>query len=192
MNNLKWTLEAVIKQNEYIESLENKEPINAKSDDFLGLYVKFPPEQKLYYSLISDALWVENCNELFEYIAESFLSNEPIIIAWSEGRGTQFDISFTHIKNNLGGIQGGIRNIRNHLFVSIMQVGAFAFEIDDDYQLECDYVSKRLHVGWIDPEPNVTLVALTELINGVIQQIILQRDLKSQDNSQSDLEKSDE
>lgn len=77
---------------------------------------------------------VINGDDTYETIATYVRFGRPVIIGWTDQHGTHFDILFNRI--NPGGkygnnFQGGIKPYGD-LFVSIMRMGAFAFEIEND------------------------------------------------------------
>jgi len=91
------------------------------------------------------------------------LIDDAVIIGWTDGLGTHYDILFTNTAVREGDhIQWGIKPY-NDLFVSIIRRGAFAFERCEHHP---DYYAEKLG---IDSGP--TADALGELINGVISKM---------------------
>ena len=87
-----------------------------------------------------------------------------IIIAWTDGHGSQFDILFSYRALPDGPIQGGLKP-NNDLFVSIMRRGAFAFSTDR--QSVPGYYAEKLNMS----QEGVTIEALAELLNGVRREL---------------------
>lgn len=87
------------------------------------------------------------------------------LVGWTDGLGTHFDILFTRRPAcpNPANIQGGVR--AGDLFVSIMRVGAFGFEINGLVKHH-GYVAEKLHLG-----DGPTSERVADLINGVIAQL---------------------
>lgn len=86
---------------------------------------------------------------------------KPVIIGWTDGKGTHFDILFVLGAEKFGTIQGGIRG--SDLFVSIMRWGAFGFCVDHK-DTDAGYYEEKLgNRGTFGP----TAEPLAELINGV-------------------------
>lgn len=70
---------------------------------------------------------------------------KTIILPFSDGRGSQFDILISHSQYALGErnlLQGGIK--KNDLFVSVMRKGAFAFRVGQ--RSHPDYYAEKLGV----------------------------------------------
>lgn len=91
-------------------------------------------------------------------------SKQPVLLGWTDGEGSHHDILIARgvaiAEVNKPNIQGGIR--AGDLFVSVMRVGAFAFEIKDR-ELHPNYVGEKLGMS------GVTCDRLTDLINGIIK-----------------------
>lgn len=87
-----------------------------------------------------------------------------VIIGWTDGRTTHHDVMFTLEPFSHGNLQGGLHGI-GYLYVSIMRIGAFAFQLVD-HPLSPDYVSEKLRVG------GETASALAALITAVRSKII--------------------
>ena len=112
-----------------------------------------------------------NGRETFEEIAYLLISNSrPLMIGWTDGAGSHFEIMFVTQPLKLQGNQwqGGLRT--TDLFVSIMGVGSFGFEYDEHYKKHPYYFSEKLDRHGVLGN-GVTLVALAELLNGVMESL---------------------
>ena len=102
------------------------------------------------YDFIANILWVD-CNS--------------IIIGWTDGEGSHYDILFTlgaeTNNENRKTIQGGLKPATD-LFVSVMRKGAFAFEINNRWTSP-QYFAEKLTLGGAGS----TAEKLAELINGI-------------------------
>lgn len=106
---------------------------------------------------------VINGEKTYQGIAEE-LGRNAVIVGWSDGHSTHFDVLFTLTALRYGDqIQGGLRP-ETDLFVSIMRWGAFAFEVDESDTAPGYYEEKLGNRGKFG---DVTSAALAELINGV-------------------------
>lgn len=112
---------------------------------------------------------VVNGEDTYQEIASQIAAGITPIIGWSDGQGTHFDILF--VKGgvdcpNPAHLQGGIRP--SDLFVSIMRMGAFGFEVND-LEKHPGYIEEKLargnHLG-------ATAKPLADLINGVILKML--------------------
>lgn len=100
-----------------------------------------------------------NGENTYKFIAGELGSN-ALMVGWTDGNGTHFDVLFTLTALFYGtNIQGGLR--KNDLFVSIMRRGAFGFEIEHT-DTHSGYYDEKLGGGM-----GSTSEALAELINGV-------------------------
>lgn len=110
---------------------------------------------------------VTNSEDTYKAIAEE-LGGNAVTIGWTDQNSTHLDILFTYKSLWYGGnIQGGIRP-RGDLFVSIMRVGSFAFDIKNT-DTHWSYYSEKL--GYNTGE--ITGKALADLINGVKKELLL-------------------
>ena len=106
---------------------------------------------------------VINGQDTYETIADRLKEYEHILIGWTDGLGTHFDILICNGSEFEGGNhQGGIRS--NDLFVAIMRLGEFGFNRSPD--LHPGYVGEKLNVGG-----DATAEKLAELINGIIAEL---------------------
>lgn len=105
---------------------------------------------------------VINGENTYKEIAYLLKSNNSVIIGWTDEEGTHFDVLFTLNAVKKGTLQGGLR--WNDLFVSIMRIGAFGFLTDGEK--DSGYIGEKLGLG-----NNVTTEKLTELINGIIENL---------------------
>lgn len=105
-----------------------------------------------------------NDEETYTWIAACLERGRPALIAWTDQEMTQFDLLFVWEPSALAAncrlIQGGCRS--SDLFVSIMRMGAFGFEIEQD-DTHPNYYAEKLHL----PSGCKTVIKLAELINGV-------------------------
>lgn len=97
----------------------------------------------------------------FEEIARQ-VQKLPVLIGWTDNLGSHFDILFSFGISKTGPIQGGISPL--DLFVSIMRVGAFGFEISHK-DTSPGYYAEKLGIGGSTGEK------LAELINGVKKEL---------------------
>lgn len=105
---------------------------------------------------------VINGEKTYKEIAYLLKCGNSVIIGWTDEEGTHFDILFSLNVVKEGTLQGGLR--WNDLFVSIMRIGSFGFLTDSEK--ESGYIGEKLGLG-----NNDTTVKLTELINGIIEQL---------------------
>lgn len=111
---------------------------------------------------------VLNAPETYQDIARRLRIGDAVLIGWSEGV-THYDILFTHpVPLIHGRIATGLWS-QQLLFVSIMRIGAFGFETARDTDLDPEYVGEKL---LNERYQNSTTIALTELINGVIKELV--------------------
>ncbi len=87
-----------------------------------------------------------------------------VIIGWTDGRATHHDVMFTLEPLSHGNLQGGLRGV-GYLYVSIMRIGAFAFQLIDR-PLSPDYLSEKLRVG------RDTAFALAALITAIRNKLL--------------------
>jgi len=108
---------------------------------------------------------VINGSETYRGIAEE-LGENAVIVGWTDGNGTHFDILFTLAPLAYGTFQGGIHP-RRDLFVSIMRVGSFAFEVNEADTHPGYYAEKLGRAGFFGSAAD----PLAALINGVREQL---------------------
>ena len=106
---------------------------------------------------------VINGEKTYKGIAEELRSN-AVLVGWTDGDMTHFDILFTLSALKYGVVQGGIGG--RDLFVSIMRRGAFGFEVEHADTHE-GYYEEKLGGGM-----GSTSSALGELINGVKKALV--------------------
>lgn len=106
---------------------------------------------------------VINGEDTYKEIARELGKENNVIIGWTDQEGTHYDILFTFCALKYGSLQGGVKG--GDLFVSIMRVGAFGFDIQNE-DTAPGYFSEKLHIGG-----GSTAVKLAELINGVKKNI---------------------
>lgn len=102
---------------------------------------------------------VTNNKKLYQDITYKLAFHGACLIGWSDERGTHLDILFSTIApfKSLGECRRGIR--ASYLFVSVMGVGAFGFDVSD-HKTHPSYYSEKLNLGWSSQE-------VADLINGV-------------------------
>lgn len=105
---------------------------------------------------------ITNSEETYSDIAEFLKKNNSVFVGWTDGDMTHFDILFTYNPLGFGTHQGGVRP--TDLFVSIMRIGAFGFEIEHE-DTHASYYEEKLAVGLHGL--GSTGEKLAELINGV-------------------------
>jgi len=114
---------------------------------------------------------VINHPETYRNIASKIAEGGSILIAWTDEDSTQFDILFSCLDvpyKLIGQVQGGVR--WNDLFVSIMRMGSFGFEIKEDIDTGSGYYEEKLGSAM-----GSTAKKLAELINGVRKEVYLRR-----------------
>lgn len=97
-------------------------------------------------------------------IAEKLKKGQSAIIGWTDEKYTHLDLLFNYNTYKEGMLQRGLRG--NELYVSIMSMGAFGFDVKDK-EIHKGYISEKLN---INGEPTITKLA--ELINGIIKELI--------------------
>lgn len=108
---------------------------------------------------------VINSQETFKEIGQLLQANQSVFIGWTDGEGTHFDILFIINPIGFGSFQGGVTT--SDLFVSIMRVGSFGFEIRDTYTNAGYYEEKLARLTSLGSSRE----KLAELINGVKESI---------------------
>jgi len=115
---------------------------------------------------------VINGEDTYEETARVLLRDGKIVYPWTDEKETQLDILFTYQPTTCFEyglnchMQGGVRV--TDLFVSIMRVGAFAFQIDNN-DSSPEYIAEKFR-----HHKNYTIEKLTDLINGVRKEIAKQ------------------
>lgn len=99
----------------------------------------------------------KNCEDIARLL---YKEKRSVLIAWTEGRGTQYDILFVYAPLVSGPIQGGLRHA--DLVVAIMRKGAFGFHVCNKDPLSEEYVAEKFSMG-----SGPTAAALSALITGV-------------------------
>lgn len=102
-----------------------------------------------------------NSEETFKEIAKLLSKSTPVLIGWTDEEGTHFDILFSYKVYGFGHFQGGVQ--QSDLFISIMRIGTFGFEVDHTDTFP-SYYEEKLAVG---NNLGSTREKLAELINGV-------------------------
>lgn len=97
-------------------------------------------------------------------IVNKLKNGQSVIIGWTDERYTHLDLLFNYKTYREGMLQRGLRG--NELFISIIGIGAFGFDIKDR-EISSGYISEKLN---IHGEP--TTSKLAELINGIMKELI--------------------
>ncbi|MGH7249527.1 MAG: hypothetical protein ACREGC_00990 [Minisyncoccia bacterium] len=96
----------------------------------------------------------------YNQIADILKQGESCFVGWTDQAGTHLDILFTLKPQDFGNnVQGGLTPSRD-LFISIMRMGAFGFEIGDT-DTHSSYYGEKLRIT------GTTADELAHLINGV-------------------------
>lgn len=97
-------------------------------------------------------------------IASKLKGGQSVIIGWTDEKYTHLDLLFNYRAHKDDILQRGLRG--NELFVSIISLGAFGFDVKD----------REIHEGYILEKLNIhgepTVSKLAELINGIIKELI--------------------
>ena len=105
---------------------------------------------------------VVNGEETYQQIAELLRLTSSVLVGWTDGEMTHYDILFTQMPVAFGtNIQGGIKPMGD-LFVSIMRRGAFAFDIRNT-DTHWSYYNEKLNGGFGE----TTGQKIADLINEV-------------------------
>lgn len=98
-------------------------------------------------------------------IADKLKNDGSVIIGWTDEKYTHLDILFTYrvYKEEGNYLQRGLRS--NDLFVSIISIGSFGFEVTKQEKAK-GYISEKLN---LKGEP--TLSKFADLVNGVIKEL---------------------
>ena len=97
-------------------------------------------------------------------ISKRLKEGQAVIIGWTDEKHTHLDLLFNYNTYKEGMLQRGLRG--NELYVSIMSIGAFGFDVKNR-KIHSGYISEKLN---IHGEP--TISKLTELINEIIKELI--------------------
>ena len=100
----------------------------------------------------------------YKEVADRLNKGESVIIGWTDEKYTHLDLLFNYKTYKEGLLQKGLRG--NELFVSIISIGAFGFDVKNR-EIHKGYISEKLN---IHGEPTVS--KLGELINGIIKELI--------------------
>ena len=103
-----------------------------------------------------------NGEKTYKEIADNLKLGHSVIIGWTDGEYTHYDILFSLNVVKEGELQRGLR--WNDLFVSVMSIGAFGFLTDSEKH--SGYIGEKLGLG-----NNNTTEKLGELINGIIKNL---------------------
>lgn len=106
-----------------------------------------------------------NGKNTYRTIVEKIKKGESVIIGWTDEKYTHLDILFTYrvYKEEGNYLQRGLRS--NDLFVSIIGLGSFGFEVTKQEKAK-GYISEKLN---LKGEP--TLSKFADLVNGVIKEL---------------------
>lgn len=119
----------------------------------------FEPDKDQYGEVVTSG-------NTYKAIASELVLNGSVVIGWTDGRGSHFDILFAMNVTQHGVLSGG-QTGSNSLFVSILRLGAFGFAINSDYK-DVSYIAEKLSLN----SSSSTTVILTDLINGVINLLV--------------------
>lgn len=110
---------------------------------------------------------VINGQETYDEIAGQLLLGNNVMIGWTDEDGSHYDILFCYKKMFMSGsnIQGGI-NPRSDLFVSIMRLGAFSFEVEKT-GTHYKYYSEKLGIRSLE-----SIISIADLIEGIKRSIL--------------------
>lgn len=83
-----------------------------------------------------------NGKNTYKEIADRLIKGQAVIIGWTDEEYTHFDILFTYkVYKEIGSyLQRGLRG--NELFVSIMSIGAFGFDVNNSKKISWIYRRK--------------------------------------------------
>ena len=102
----------------------------------------------------------------YKTIAGELRQSNVCLAGWNDQDFTHHDVLFALKPRHFGNIQGGIRP-EGYLFVSVMRIGAFAFNLHREAPLDPDYVNEKLGGSLGEPVRE----RLTALINGVMENL---------------------
>ncbi len=109
----------------------------------------------------------EIINGIYTYreIAERLKKGESVIIGWTDEKYTHLDILFAYgaYKEEGNYLQRGLRS--NDLFVSIIGLGSFGFEVTKQEKAR-GYISEKLNL-----KGEFTLSKFTDLVNGIVNEL---------------------
>ena len=97
-------------------------------------------------------------------ISKRLKEGQSVIIGWTDEKYTHLDLLFNYNSYKEGILQRGLRG--SELFVSIIGLGAFGFDVKDR-EIYKGYILEKLNIRG---EP--TTSKLAELVNGVIKELI--------------------
>lgn len=102
--------------------------------------------------------------ETYKDIAKA-LFKDNAIISWTDEDMTRLDILFSYKATRESGnyLQRGLRG--NELFVSIIGLGAFGFNVENGEKAP-GYIAQKLNI-----KEETTVEKLGELINGIIKEL---------------------
>lgn len=86
---------------------------------------------------------VINGTDTFTSVANKLMNHKPVLIGWTDGQGSHYDVLFVLGVDKHGTVQGGVDS--TDLFVSIMRKGAFGFDPKVLGTHE-SYYAEKLHV----------------------------------------------
>ena len=108
---------------------------------------------------------ITNGTYTYKGIANRLKEGESVIIGWTDEKHTHLDLLFNFKTYKEGMLQRGLRG--NELYVFIISLGAFGFDVKDR-EIHEGYISEKLNIPYIEP----TVSKLAELINSVIKELI--------------------
>ena len=107
---------------------------------------------------------IVNGHDTVVEISKKLKNGQSVIIGWTDEKYTHLDLLFNYNTYKEGMLQRGLRG--NELYVSIMSIGAFGFDVKNR-ETHKGYISEKLN---INGEPTITKLA--KLINGIIKELI--------------------
>lgn len=112
-----------------------------------------------------------NSVKTYNAIAWMLAKTNSCIIGWMDGDGSHHDILFTLEPYQMGRLHGGMRGPDN-LFVSVLRIGCFGFDIVRARGMHPSYIAEKLNLSLTSS----TTKSITDLINGVLAALLVWRE----------------
>lgn len=106
---------------------------------------------------------ITNSEATYQAIADGLLGEGSLVVGWTDGDGTHFDVLFVNRPAQVGLLQGGLRG-GSDLFVGIMRKGCFGFDATR-IDTHPTYLAEKL--GLAEYSASSTIAKLADLVNGV-------------------------
>lgn len=106
---------------------------------------------------------VINGEKTYAVIKDNLLKGKNVLVGWTDGLSTHYDILFTYQAEKYGSVQRGLKS--TDLFVSVIGFGTFGFKIDS--LKHSSYIAEKLFNYRYDS----SVEEITKLINGVINEL---------------------